>query len=102
MGGIAYWLGALLIRFPDSSRGEKPRSEVELRLTRNGLEILKLEMKDQTYMFEMCKKAVDSWILNNPGDPDHAVKIVNDTLKQYRTKIEKAGNSFIIDFQDNR
>ena len=63
MGGIAYWLGALLIRFPDSSRGEKPRSEVELRLTRNGLEILKLEMKDQTYMIEMCKKAVDSWIL---------------------------------------
>ena len=54
-------------------------------------------------MFTMCKKAADTWIINNPGDPDHAVKIVNDTLKKYRNMIESTSkDQFVITFNDFR
>lgn len=98
---IAHWTGTIKRAFVDKTADENDNTTVELNLDRNGLQIIRLDMKDQEYMFTMCKKAVDTWVLNNPGDPDHAIKLVNNTLKRYKTKIETNGDQFIIDYVNN-
>lgn len=99
---IAEWFGTLTRMFPDSTKNEQGRCNIELKLTKKGLQIVTLEMRESYYTFEMCAKAATSWITNNPGEPDHAIKIVNDTLNNYRKKVEGRGDSFIVDMKDHR
>lgn len=103
MRDIARWKGEIKRQFYDVNSNEVETPTVDLLLSTDGLKIENLDMKDQVYMFTMCKKAVDTWIINNPGDPDHAVKIVNDTLKRYRNMIETTSkDQFVITFNDFR
>jgi len=99
---IAEWFGTLTRVFPDSTKNEQGKCQIELKLTKRGLEIVKLEMRESYYTFEMCAKAATSWISNNPGEPEHAIKIVNDTLMNYRKKVEAKGDSFIVNMRDYR
>ena len=102
MSPIVVWVGTLRRMYPDSSKNEQAISQVELKLTKRGLEIVKLEMRESYYTFEMCVKAATAWIQNNPNDPMQAIKIVNDTLTNYKNKMEKKGDSFIITMNDYR
>ena len=99
---IAEWFGTLTRLYPDSTKNEQGRCQIELKLTKKGLTIVTLEMIESYYTFELCAKAATSWITNNPGEPDHAIKIVNDTLMNYRRKVEAKGDSFIVDMKDYR
>lgn len=102
MSSIVEWVGTLERSFLDVSSNESGKAQVEIKLTRKGLEIVKLDMKESYYTFEMCAKAATAWIVNNPGDPEHAIKIVNDTLNNYRDKIEAKGDRFYISMKDYR
>lgn len=103
MRDIVHWRGEIRRQFYDVNSTEVEIPTVDLLLTTDGLKINQLDMKDQIYMFTMCKKAVDAWIINNPGDPDHAVKIVNDTLNRYRDQIEKTTrDQFVLSIEDYR
>lgn len=103
MRDIARWKGEIRRQFFDVNSTDVETPTVELLLTTEGLTIENLDMKDQIYMFTMCKRAADAWIINNPSDPDHAVKIVNDTLNRYRRTIEKSTkDQFVISFNDYR
>ena len=102
MNPIVEWNCKLKRLYPDATRNEHGICEVEIILTKRGLKIVKLEILEARYRFEMCERAATSWIQNNPDDPAHAIKIVNDTLKNYRTQVERNGDSFIIEMKDYR